>query len=341
MKTKNQRLKRRGPPEDLTRLNVRAADTTRLRLVQRRRVVHALFKLAVVIAGLFTVVVLLRHGYERVFIDSPHFTLRRIEIQTNGRTERAKALAAAGLREGLNLLKVDLAKVRTALEALPQVETAEVRRVLPDALLIRLNERVPAAWIACPAAGWRPKSATMGLLADTEGRLFRCDLLTADLLALPVLELDAHREALQPGNRLISRPSLAALGVLAAATGDANPDLPRLAEASIPNGYTLAVRTGEGTGAWLSLEDPRGDCRKLGRILAEFNHGERGVAFANLLPRRNPAVILANSPAAHPANPPAAPRARLVAPPPESEAPPAPPAAPGLPDDLRAILQRG
>ena len=343
MTHKNQRHKSKQKPGDRfnTILNVRGCETRDLRRVRRGRIVRMAFKGLVLLSGCFMFCLLVKSGYERIFIDSGHFLLRQIDIQTNGRTDRAKVLAVAGVREGMNLLKVDLAKVGAALETLPQVETAEVRRRLPDAIEIRLDERVPVAWVSCPAAGWRPKSATMGLLVDTQGRLFRCDILAADLVGLPVVELNDGKDVLQPGSHLTARQSLVCLKTLVATAQPDPADLPRLVSASVRNGYTIAVRTEDGVEAWLGLDDPIGDYRKFAAILRQLSGNRQRVAFANLLPRRNIAVRFEQAePAPAPARPATAPvrRARPAAPAATGGETPA--SAADLANDVRAILNR-
>jgi len=56
----------------------------------------------------------------------------------------------AGVQVGQNLLSVDLDQVRSNLEMLPLVRAVEVRRVLPDRLFIRVNERVAVARLRVP-----------------------------------------------------------------------------------------------------------------------------------------------------------------------------------------------
>ena len=175
MNTKNEVRK---PKNEKTRendrvINVRGTATIGVRRARMHRLARIGFKAMVILSAVVMLLVLVKNGYERIFLDSDHFVLERIDVRTNGRTDRAKVLAMANVREGMNLLKVDLAEIKTALQALPQVETVTVRRQLPHVLEIRLDERVPVAWISCQAQSIRPRSATMGLMVDAMGRLFR------------------------------------------------------------------------------------------------------------------------------------------------------------------------
>ena len=343
MNTKNEVRK---PKNEKTRendrvINVRGTATIGVRRARMHRLARIGFKAMVILSAVVMLLVLVKNGYERIFLDSDHFVLERIDVRTNGRTDRAKVLAMANVREGMNLLKVDLAEIKTALQALPQVETVTVRRQLPHVLEIRLDERVPVAWISCQAQSIRPRSATMGLMVDAMGRLFRCDILTADLIGLPVLDLKEGLDTLQAGGHLTSRQSKAALRALVGTGPAEGSGLPRLVSASVRNGYTIEVRTEDGVEAWLGLDDPIDDYRQFAPIVREFSGGPKRLAFANLLPRRNIAVRFADEPATPAANPGRAAqpvkRPRVIE---DAPAPGRPAAGEDLSNDVRAILNR-
>lgn len=70
---------------------------------------------------------------------------RRIEIEGRVHVAQAELRAAIGPLDGRPLAGIDLAALRLRIEALPQVAHAEVHRLLPDRLLIRIAEREPFA----------------------------------------------------------------------------------------------------------------------------------------------------------------------------------------------------
>lgn len=69
------------------------------------------------------------------------FVLREVYVVGRSETDREDVLAAIGLTEGDPLLTFDPEAARERLESLGWVKTAEVRRVLPDAITVRLEER--------------------------------------------------------------------------------------------------------------------------------------------------------------------------------------------------------
>jgi cell division protein FtsQ len=93
--------------------------------------------LAALAFGLAAVVLLLR---------SPWFPVRYIEVaHTLEKTTRREIEAAAQGRTEGNFFAIAPAELRAALEQLPWVRRASVRRVWPDRLEIALEEHVPLA----------------------------------------------------------------------------------------------------------------------------------------------------------------------------------------------------
>jgi cell division septal protein FtsQ len=58
----------------------------------------------------------------------------------------------SGVREGENLLGLDLARVKRDLELVPLIRSAAVERVPPNTLRIRVSEREPLARVLAPQA---------------------------------------------------------------------------------------------------------------------------------------------------------------------------------------------
>lgn len=74
------------------------------------------------------------------------FPLKEIQITTPLRAvTREQILLRSGLRAGQNLLAIDLARVRRALEEIPYAAEVSVERVLPHVVRIGIIERRPVA----------------------------------------------------------------------------------------------------------------------------------------------------------------------------------------------------
>ena len=101
------------------------------------------------------------------------YTLRRISFDLDEILTREEALAATGLREGVNIFSVDLAKVEAALRAIPQIENVRIDRSLPDQIDISITARRPVAWVAAAGEKGDPSASEKSLLVDASGFLLR------------------------------------------------------------------------------------------------------------------------------------------------------------------------
>ena len=83
------------------------------------------------------------------------FTMKTIDLKTDGVLTAEALRKWAGVRVGENLMALDLARIKRDLELVPLIQAAAVERMLPDTLRIRVTERVPVAQVAVlrPNAG--------------------------------------------------------------------------------------------------------------------------------------------------------------------------------------------
>jgi len=161
-KPKNRRLGREYVLDvKLRSSQVRAA---RLRL--------ATVTLGVVFAGVLGVFLIWHGGtwvLNRLVYDNPAFVIQQVDIQTDGVLAVDKLRRWAVVRQGQNLLALDLARIKRDLEFVSAVRKASVERILPHTLRIRIIEREPIAQVNV----LRPRSGggveMNALQLDTEG----------------------------------------------------------------------------------------------------------------------------------------------------------------------------
>ncbi|HEX7859890.1 MAG TPA: FtsQ-type POTRA domain-containing protein [Verrucomicrobiae bacterium] len=82
---------------------------------------------------------------DRYVYTNPALGVRRVSISTDGIIPVARIRAWAGVRDGQNLLSLDLGRIKRDLELVPLIESASVDRILPSELIIRVREREPIA----------------------------------------------------------------------------------------------------------------------------------------------------------------------------------------------------
>jgi cell division protein FtsQ len=138
------------------RSNERAVSrwTSALRSTMRSMVlwsaVLALFFVVVVVAGLFSgghVSAALNGAkdYANALMTSAGFTVQTVTLEGRAETAPKEIGRMLGIQVGDPMLYVDVDEARARIEALPWVKSAEVRRVWPDKIVVRIQERRPVA----------------------------------------------------------------------------------------------------------------------------------------------------------------------------------------------------
>lgn len=80
-------------------------------------------------------------------MDSPVLTLQEVTIEGCQETSEEKLLSMTQLDRKQNILNIDLAELRSKVETNPWIEQAEIRRIFPNRIAIKITERKPAAII--------------------------------------------------------------------------------------------------------------------------------------------------------------------------------------------------
>jgi cell division septal protein FtsQ len=105
------------------------------KLVRLAQITGAVFGVAVFVWVAFKV---------RDYITSaPRFEVQKLSVSGVKRVQENDVLAKAGFEVGTNVFGVDLNEIRERVEALDWVRHAQVQRVLPDQIIIKIVEREP------------------------------------------------------------------------------------------------------------------------------------------------------------------------------------------------------
>lgn len=213
-KPKNRRFER----EHILDVKVESRQLHAMRVRLAAKILTRLF-------GTLAVVFLLWRGgnwaLDEFVYKNPAFAIQTIDIETDGILPKAQLRACAGVKQGDNLLALDLNRIQRDLEYLPWIQSAAVERVRPNTLRIRVIEREPIA------------QTTLFEPSDADGKP-RSELFYFDADGHVMLPLEAHRlEAsvlgfdslpmftgvagvdLRPGHQVESRQIQAALRLVA------------------------------------------------------------------------------------------------------------------------------
>ena len=84
-------------------------------------------------------------AYRTIFYlrTAPRFEVRKLSVSGLKRVQESQVLAKAGFEVGTNVFKANLDEIRNRVEELDWVRYAQVQRILPDQIVIRIVEREP------------------------------------------------------------------------------------------------------------------------------------------------------------------------------------------------------
>lgn len=131
---------------------------------------------------------------------SPLLRVRQVAVEGAAQTPRDDVVAAASVGEEDNLLLVSTDEIADRVEKLPWVRTADVDRLLPATVRIRITERTPYMILSLGAARWTidPGGRVLGSGEAVDG--------------LPVIA-GAKVSKVEPGRRLKTPETTGALAV--------------------------------------------------------------------------------------------------------------------------------
>jgi len=110
------------------------------------RLLKRLFKATILVLTVAVVAFLWRvvYGYMK---ETPLLTLNEITVEGCQKTSEKDILSMTQLDRQRNILSIDLAKLRSKVQANPWIERAQIRRIFPDKISIKITERKPVAII--------------------------------------------------------------------------------------------------------------------------------------------------------------------------------------------------
>lgn len=139
-------------------LRVKKQSVTSGPTVAARRIVALLF----IVAFFGGVGVLLVKSYQAagrfLFSANPHFTVRRVDVSSDGRLSVEWLQSQAGVEYGDNLFALSPKEIERELKQVPKVQSVSVKRQLPDHLIIEVKERFAVAQISFKARNRYPQT---------------------------------------------------------------------------------------------------------------------------------------------------------------------------------------
>jgi cell division septal protein FtsQ len=275
----------------------------RARRASARRLQKGFFVLSLLIillsligAGLFGAQRLLNS----LFFTNPDYAIHSVEVTTDGQLGREVVLRAAQIDEGSNIFSINLAAVEDRLRALAQVEEVNVQRLLPDKLMIVIQERRPIAWIASADANKSGFNYDTAYLLDRRGIALKPKGSAPEYMTLPII-IGVDLSNVTVGQPIDRDPVKAGLELIR--------DCPevlqsrfQIATIDVSKEYSLVVTDKQRSVVTFGPEDLIGQLRRLAMLLSYCERTSKDLQSANLMAERNIPVVF-NEPAVPSASP--------------------------------------
>ena len=292
-RVRNQRVSnsKQRRQQHLLDVKVRSHKATRHR---NKRIVVAVSKILLCLAILWGAIFGIRYGARRLFFENPDYRLSKIEVKTDGTLQRDQVVRTAGLREGESIFSVNLARVRDQLQQLPQVDEAQVVRIMPGEIDIQIIERKPIAWITSDKDVIDPFASDAAFLVDARGILMKEKKLLPEYLGLPVIA-GCVSESLEPGKTIESYETKAALELVRLSTRGFMQTRFQIRLIDLSKGYCLVVTDKTHTRVTFGFDDLDKQVERLEKFLDWSDDSRREIQTVNLLVQRNIPVTFAKS----------------------------------------------
>ncbi len=259
--------------ESILLVNARVGEERKARLHR----LGAIVVLTAVLAGtLWAVLLGSRYVARRLFTQNDRFVIRHLQTTTDGKLRPMNIREYAKIEEGMNLLAVDIRKVREDLESVPVVSAVEVRRQLPDTLALRVSERVPSARLSEGPAGY-------ALAIDREGYVLGP---SAGASPLPAI-LGARDKGLRPGSQVADPAVASALLLIDLCDSPVFSRFLRIKDVDVGNADYLDVRLARGERVLLSRDRIQEKLEKLCEIIKHSADMGKAIAAVDMTVDKN------------------------------------------------------
>jgi cell division protein FtsQ len=220
-----------------------------------------------------------------LFFANSDYALKAIEVTSDGNLTREAILRAADIAEGKNIFSISLPKVREELGALPQVEESRIQRILPNKLVISVQERRPVAWVVPPDTNVGSFNFENAYLVDRRGILLKTKSLAPEYLGLPLI-VGVDTSNCQAGQPLEQDDVKAALDLIRASAEILQGRF-QIQSIDVSKGYCLTVTDKQRANVTFSTDEIESQLHRLGTVLNYCDKNSRELQTVNLMAQRN------------------------------------------------------
>jgi len=220
-----------------------------------------------------------------LFFANADYALKTIEVTSDGNLSRETILHTADIGEGQNIFSIDLPKVQQKLGSLPQVEESRIQRILPNKLVISVQERRPVAWVAPPDTNSGLFNYENAYLVDRRGILLRTKSLAPEYLGLPLI-IGVDTTNCQAGQPLDQDEVKAALDLIRASAEILQGRL-QFQSIDVSKGYSLIATDKQRASITFSTDEIEWQLHRLETVLNYCDKNKLELQTVNLMAQRN------------------------------------------------------
>ncbi len=266
---------------------------------RNERLMLQILQIAVVIGLLVFLGMSVRALLVSQIFTNPKYQVRVIEVNTDGIMSREEALKQTGIKEGVNIYSLNLESAQRVLSAIPEVKMAKVERIVPDTVSIKIEGRIPVAWIAPRNTGEDPTAMESAFLVDAAGVMMKSAPFVPGRLQLPVV-YGVPTEQWRAGDRIDLPELLSTLELFTRAAERHHPEVV-LRAADISKGWCIEAWENVQTRYTFGMQNIAEQLDRLQLIMTHVAQTSQKLASVNLIPERNtPVTFQGDVPAAWP-----------------------------------------
>ena len=228
-------------------------------------------------------------GADAVFINNEEYALKDIEFETNGLFTKQRVVEVTRIKDGATLYALDCKFMKRELEALPEVVSAEVSKVLPNHLRVTLVERVPVAHLYASYRDCMEEPEEKNMLIGDDGVLFPCEgMLKKASEDFPVIIVDKGPEyAFAAGEKMRHEEALRAQHLVVEHNRLAAKQDWALKSIKVVDFYTLVAEYSDGLLVTYGMYDHGRQLRDLIDIRQHASLLGKEIYWLDLRPKRN------------------------------------------------------
>jgi cell division septal protein FtsQ len=259
--------RRRPTREPILMVNARVAEK---RQEWRHRISTIVLVTVTVLALAWGAMVGTQHLVRVLFTENDQFVITKLDCASDpgGRLKSTHITEYASLKKGMNLFGVDLDEVREDLESVPLVSSVEVRRQLPDTLVVRVTERMALARLGS-------RRSKLPLAVDREGYVLGPSSVSPSLPAITGF----GKGAMRPGNHIRASEIRDAIQVLDICDSTRLNQYIAISTIDVGHPEFMDLRLSNAERVLLAREDLDWRLRQVAAILQTSQQGGRSVAM--------------------------------------------------------------